>query len=93
MDISKFDSKIKKSGGGIIPNKLVEKLLNKFGPEGVYELSEKLIKAAEKDVFDALAELNKTEDICEIYLNAVSNCDKVGFNGENVCNDCNYRIK
>ena len=51
-----MESKIKYKDGdnSRIPDGLVEELLCKYGPEGCYELADKLKDAANKDVSDAL---------------------------------------
>lgn len=39
-----------------IPDELIEEIINKYGPEGCYEMAEKLIAAANKDISNALSE-------------------------------------
>lgn len=36
-----------------IPTELIDKILNMYGPEGCYEMADKLIGAANKDINDA----------------------------------------
>lgn len=78
-----------KRSGGIIPDELVEELLNKFGPEGAYELSTKLIKAADDDVKNALSIPMLG---CDLYGDAINDCDRFRFRGEIACETCQYKL-
>jgi hypothetical protein len=49
----------------------VDHLLTKYGPEGIYDLAQELLKAANEDVSDAI---NNDPCTCDDCRNSVYNC-------------------
>lgn len=93
MDLSKFTQNAD-GDRNIIPDDLVNELLSKYGPEGAYELADKLVNAADKDINDALNDFNTSNNPkCDIYPIDRNPCDRFRFNGEIACKECSYKIK
>jgi len=57
-----------------------EYLLNKYGPEGLYDLAKELMKVADKDISDALSDdINSWDDGgCSTGLGDPWTCDDCG---------------
>ena len=71
--MEKFDQLMKRSQEKnlIFDEVDVKQLLNKYGPEGLYDLAQELLKRSCQDVSDAI---NNDPWVCDDYRNSVYNC-------------------